>query len=90
MGKKSIIYVFCIIILGMLLGTILSLFIGAILPVGNIKDFFLLTKSIGFGATENNWSDFGFLRFKFGFFIDVSVLSVIGVFISWYILRYFK
>ena len=90
MKRKSIIFVLSVIILGMLLGTIFSLFIGNILPEGNIKDFFLLTKSMGFGATENNWSDFGFLRFKLGFFIDISVLSILGVFVSWYILRYFK
>ena len=90
MKRKSIIFVLSVIILGMLLGTIFSLFIGNILPEGNIKDFFLLTKSMGFGAAENNWSDFGFLRFKLGFFIDISVLSILGVFVSWYILRYFK
>ena len=59
MKRKSIIFVLSVIILGMLLGTIFSLFIGNILPEGNIKDFFLLTKSMGFGAAENNWSDFG-------------------------------
>ena len=50
----------------------------------------MLTKSIGFGASEYNWLDLGFMRIKAGLFIDLSVLSIIGLFIAWYILRYFK
>ena len=90
MKNKSFLNILLILVVGMLVGTILSLFIGSIIPDGTIKDFFLLTKSIGFGASENNWLDLGFMRIKAGLFIDLSVLSIIGLFIAWYILRYFK
>jgi len=90
MKKRSLFFIFLILIIGMLLGTIMSLIIGSILPEGTVKDFFILTKSIGWGANENNWVELGFLRFKTGLYIDVSVLSSIGILISWYILRYFK
>ena len=30
------------------------------------------------------------IRFKSGFYIDISVLSLIGMMISWYFLRYFR
>ena len=90
MKKRSLFFIFLILIIGMLLGTIMSLIIGSILPEGTVKDFFILTKSIGWGANENNWVELGFLRFKTGLYIDVSVLSSIGILVSWYILRYFK
>ena len=88
MKKKSMFYIVSILIIGMMFGTILSLFIGSILPEGNVKDFFMLSRSIGWDA--DSWAEFGFMRIKFGFFIDISVLSVVGVSAAWYILRYFK
>ena len=90
MNKKSIYFILLLIFLGCIIGTALSLFIGFVLPDGVVKDFFLLSKTFGFGASDRSWFDFGFLRFRLGFFFDVSVLSMIGIFISWYILRYFK
>ena len=88
--KKNFWFIFVIILLGMLIGTIFSLFISFFIPEGVVKNFFLLSKSFGFGATENNWIDFGFLRFKLGFFFDISIVSIFGLFVSWYLLRYFK
>jgi hypothetical protein len=46
---------------------------------GVVKNFFLLSKSIGCGATENNWIDFGFIRLKLGLFFDISIVSIIGL-----------
>ena len=88
--NKSFKFVFSILLVGMLIGTMISLFISFFIPEGVVKNFFLLSKSFGFGATENNWVDFGFLRFKLGFFFDISVVSILGLFVSWYLLRYFK
>ena len=88
--KKSFEFVFFVILVGMLIGTVFSLFISFFIPDGVVKNFFLLSKSLGFGATENNWLDLGFIRFKIGFFFDISIVSVIGLLVSWYLLRYFK
>ena len=88
--KKNFWFIFVVILLGMLIGTIFSLFISFFIPEGVVKNFFFLSKSFGFGATENNWIDFGFLRFKAGLFFDISIVSILGLFVSWYILRYFK
>ena len=90
MNKKSIYFILLIIFLGCILGTALSMFIGFILPDGVVKDFFLLSKTFGFGASEKGWFELGPLRLRLGFFFDISVLSIIGLFVSWYILRYFK
>jgi|TARA_B100001540_G_C15676588_1_gene582760 hypothetical protein len=88
--KKSFEFVFFVILVGMLIGTVFSLFISFFIPEGVVKNFFLLSKSLGFGAVENNWLDLGFIRFKIGFFFDISIVSVIGLLVSWYLLRYFK
>ena len=88
--KKNFGFIFSVILLGMLIGTIFSLFISFFIPDGVVKNFFLLSKSFGFGAAENNWVDFGFLRLKLGFFFDISIVSIFGLFVSWYLLRYFK
>ena len=90
MNNKSIIFIFVVILLGCIIGTALSLFIGMIIPDGVVKDFFVLSRSFGFGHNANNWVNLGPLRFKLGFFFDISIVSLFGVFISWYILRYFK
>jgi len=90
MNKKSIYFILVIFFLGCILGTALSMFIGFILPDGVVKDFFLLSKTFGFGASEKGWLELGPLRLRLGFFFDISVLSMLGIFVSWYILRYFK
>jgi len=90
MKNKNLSYIFFVLLTGMLLGTIFSLFVGALLPEGTVKEFFLLTKSFGWGANENNWFELGFMRFKTGLFFEISILSILGFIIAWYILRYFK
>jgi len=88
--KKNFEFIFFVLLVGMLIGTMFSLFISFFMPDGVVKNFFLLSKSFGFGAAENNWVDFGFLRLKLGFFFDISIVSIFGLFVSWYLLRYFK
>ena len=88
--RRSFEFVFFVILVGMLIGTVFSLFVSFFIPEGVVKNFFLLSKSLGFGAAENNWLDLGFIRFKVGFFFDISIVSVIGLLVSWYLLRYFK
>ena len=75
---------------GALIGTLLGELLGMLLPVGVVKDFFLTSRSIGWGIQSNNWIDLFIIRFKSGLFIDISVVSLLGMAISWYYLRYFK
>ena len=88
--RRNFKFIFFVILIGMLVGTVFSLFVSFFIPDGVVKNFFLLSKSLGFGATENNWLDLGFIRFKIGFFFDISIVSIIGLLVSWYLLRYFK
>ena len=88
--KRSISFIFLVLFFGVIIGSIISQFIGAVLPAGVVKDFFLTSNSFGWGIRPENWVDLFVIRFKTGFFIDVSVVSVLGFGISWYYLRYFK
>ena len=88
--KRSITFIFLVLIIGIITSTILGQLIGGILPEGVVKDFFLTSRSIGWGLQPENWIDLNVIRFKSGLFIDVSVVSFLGLVISWYFLRYFK
>ena len=88
--KRSIGFIFLILVFGVICGSILSQFIGAFFPAGVVKDFFLTSNSIGWGINPNNWIDLFIIRIKTGFFIDISVVSILGMGISWYYLKYFK
>ena len=88
--KRSIGFIFLILFFGVVAGSILSQFIGAFFPDGVVKDFFLTSNSIGWGINPNNWINLVVIRLKTGFVVDISVVSILGMGISWYFLRYFK
>ena len=88
--KRSISFIFLVLLFGVIAGSILSQFISAFFPEGVVKDFFLTSNSIGWGINPNNWIDLFVIRIKTGFFVDISVVSILGMGISWYFLRYFK
>ena len=88
--KRSISFIFLVLFFGVIAGSALSQFIGAFFPPGVVKDFFLTSNSIGWGIKPDNWVDLFIIRFKTGFFVDISVVSILGIGISWYFLRYFK
>ena len=88
--KRSISFILLVLLFGVIAGSIFSQFIGAFFPDGVVKDFFLNSHSIGWGINPNNWIDLFVIRIKTGFFVDISVISILGMGISWYFLRYFK
>ena len=87
---RSFSFIFLVLFFGVIVGSIISQFIGAFMPGGVVKDFFLTSTSIGWGIYPENWIDLFVIRFKTGFFVDISVVSILGMGISWYFLRYFK
>jgi len=88
--KRSIGFIFLVLFIGVICGSILSQFIGSFFPEGVVKDFFLTSNSIGWGNNPNNWVDLFVIRIKTGFFVDISVVSILGMGIAWYLLRYYK
>jgi len=88
--KRSIAFIFLILFIGIIISTILGQLIGGIFPEGVVKEFFLSSISIGWGIQPENWIELYVIRFKTGLFIDISVVSFLGMVIAWYFLRYFK
>ena len=88
-NSRSTIIIFFILFFGCIVGTTLSQLFGAILPEGVVKDFLLNSTEIGWGSS-NEWIDLNVIKFKTGFYISISVVSLIGMMISWYFLRYFR
>ena len=89
-NKRSILFVFLIILTGSVIGAVFGEIIALSIPEGTVKDFFLLKTTIGWGADVNNWVTLGVFRFKTGLFIDFNVVSLLGMFVGWYFLRYFR
>ena len=89
-NKRSIFIVFVILFFGCIIGTALGQFFAYILPEGIVSKFLLNEIPIGWGENPDQWVDLYVIKFKTGFYINVSVISLIGMMISWYFLRYFR
>jgi len=86
-NKRTVKFVFLILFFGIIAGSILSMLLGFILPEGVVKDFFLMYQELGWQRTTIN---LGVVKITTGFTFEVSVCSLIGLFMSWYFLRYFR
>ena len=86
-NKRNIKFAGFILFFGVIIGSIISNFISFILPKGVVQDFFLLKTSIGWQPFTLN---LGIIKITTGFSFDIFVCSLIGLFISWYFLRYFR
>ena len=86
-NRRTIKFIFLTLFFGVISGSIISMFIGFILPPGVVKDFFLMSQELGWQRTTLN---FGVIKITTGFIFSLSVCSLIGLFISWYFLRYFR
>ena len=86
-NKRTVKFIFLILFFGIIAGSILSMLLGFILPEGVVKDFFLMYQELGWQRTTIN---LGVVKITTGFTFEVSVCSLIGLFMSWYFLRYFR
>jgi len=85
--KRNIGFLFLIVLVGTILGTIFSQFVGFIVPEGIVKEFFLASKIVGWNPVTFNLQ---VLSFTLGISLEISVVSILGIAIAWYFLRYFK
>lgn len=83
-----------VVILGLLIGSYLNVFLRALLPDGNVvRTLFTTPVTFGVGDFVNNDAvvlDLQAMRFQFGFQLDFSLLSAVGVFISLYFFRWYE
>ncbi len=80
-------FVFLILFIGAVVGTILSQGVAYALPEGVVKQFFLTSKPLGWDPFTLNLQ---FLTLTTGFTVEISVVSIIGMAVAWYFLRYFR
>ena len=86
-NKRTVKFIFLILFFGVISGTAISMLLGFILPDGVVKDFFLMYQDLGWQRTTLN---LGVIKITTGFIFSISVCSLLGLFISWYFLRYFR
>ena len=84
---KLIIFItFC----GCILGSVLNRIFIYIIPKDTIIRSFLVDTTYFVGTPDNFMIDLGILNMSFKFNFEVGILSVLGIFMSWYFLRYFR
>lgn len=95
MTNRSINLIFITLLTGAMVGTFLGQFLGWILPVSVVKDFFLLGYKFSLAGLAGNEMgvinlDLGFLAIQFGLSITINFTTIIGLATAYYFLRYFR
>ncbi|MBC8213480.1 MAG: DUF4321 domain-containing protein [Candidatus Marinimicrobia bacterium] len=85
--KRSLFFIFLVILVGAILGTVFSQMAGQLIPEGVVRDFFLTSKPLGWDPFTLNLQLFTITT---GFSIDISVVSILGIAVAWYFLRFFR
>ncbi|MBN2365418.1 MAG: DUF4321 domain-containing protein [Calditrichaeota bacterium] len=85
MRKKSLGWILVIILLGAFIGSALGEILAYVLPQGVVKEFFLRSAEFGLGPATLNLI---VLTFTLGFTIKLNVISVLGIAIAAYLLRW--
>lgn len=71
------------IIIGGIIGSALSYLLNGLFPKGPVKAFFFNALKIGFSTVHIN---LGFLSLSFGLFLNITVLTIIFIFLIIYLL----
>ena len=88
-NKKSIGVIILAVVIGLIIGSFMTEAF-QLLPDNVVKQFFTKSISFGFGFDPDGLViDLGAIRFKFGFTCKFSFLSLVGVGIGVYILRWY-
>jgi len=82
-AKRKLGVVILGIIVGGVIGSVLSYFFNNIFPKGPVKSFFFDALKIGFSTVTIN---LGFIVFSLGLFLNITVLAVMFIFLTIYLL----
>ncbi|MGB9721248.1 MAG: DUF4321 domain-containing protein [bacterium] len=82
-AKRNLKTIILGILIGGIIGSALSYFLGSIFPHGPVKSFFFNALKIGFSTVHIN---LGFIALSFGLFFNITVLTIIFVFLMIYLL----
>ncbi|MFQ5905665.1 MAG: DUF4321 domain-containing protein [bacterium] len=83
--RRRFAVVIFIIILGAMLGSAFGQIIGKILPKGPVKSFFLSSVPVGFKTVHVDLSVF---TFDVGFMLRLNIISIVGMILLAYLLRW--
>jgi hypothetical protein len=86
MNRKSLGFVFLILIIGAIIGTALGELIAYLLPEGVVEQFFLKSATIGFEPFTVN---LGIISFTLGFKFILNVIGIVGIAFAAYMLRWY-
>lgn len=91
--EKSFGTLILVVIIGILIGSYLNSLIGILMPGSNnvVKTLFTYNFiNFGVGFPHAFVFDLDALKFQFGFQMKFSLLSIIGIFVSLYLFRWYK
>lgn len=85
--KRSVGFVFIVLIIGAVVGTLFGNLLGLLLPEGVVKQFFLQSVSWGISPVT---LDFIVGSLTFGLRIKLNISSVLGLAVAYYFLRFYR
>lgn len=84
MARRKLSHVIIGIVIGGIIGSGLSYLLSGIFPRGPVKNLFFSALKVGFSAVEVN---LGFFSFTLGLGINITLLTVIFIFLAVYLLH---
>jgi uncharacterized membrane protein (DUF441 family) len=85
MKKKSWFFILLVLVVGALIGSTLGEILAYVMPAGVVKQFFLKSFIPTFGPAT---LDIGILTLTFGISLKINFISIFGIFIAGYLLRW--
>ncbi len=86
-NNKPVLLAIYTLTLGAIVGTLVGEILGFILPEGVVKQFFLLSKTLSVGPGTLNII---MLQLTLGLSITLNVISLIGIGVAYYLLRWWR
>jgi hypothetical protein len=84
MAKRKVREIIVGIVVGGIIGSALSYLLAGIFPHGPVKGFFFNALKVGFTTAQVN---LGFFTFSLGLHINITVLTIIFIFLALYLLH---
>ncbi len=84
MARRKLSHIVTGIIIGGVIGSALSYLLSGLFPKGPVKNLFFSALKVGFSVNEVN---LGFFSFTIGLGINITLLTIIFIFITMYLLH---
>ena len=92
--QRSLKLIFIMTFFGCILGTLLNKFCEVLIPketvISGLFKTYTITLIPEMTSQSGKLIDLGILKFGLSFSFDIGFLSIFGILIAWYFLRYFR